>query len=210
MGIDNLFIELLHNLCERFGFFLTPFLRSITICGEKAWLFLVVALFLVLRKKTRWVGATAILAVFIGFIFADVIMKPFFMRMRPYTESNLFQDYWALAGAYAEEGYSMPSGHTVGVTSFFISLLITCAKKYRPIVKRIGIVAIILMVISRCYFMHHYLTDCMVGIVVGVIASYIAKVIVRLLFNICKRYSNFTIFNFILNFDLFRGFAQND
>ena len=58
--------------------------------------------------------------------------------------------------------------------------------------------------------MHHYLTDCMVGIVVGVIASYIAKVIVRLLFNICKRYSNFTIFNFILNFDLFRGFAQND
>ncbi len=210
MSLDSIFIEFVHSLCERFGTVLTPIFRLISLCGEKAWLFLLIALILCLRKKTRWIGATIILAIFIGFIVSDYVMKPFFMRMRPYTASNLFQDYWTMAGAYKDDGYSMPSGHTIGITAFFVSLYITSAKKSRKLIKNIGIVSIALMVMSRCYLMHHYFSDCMVGILVGFISAYISKIIIRAIFNLCKRFGDNPFFNFVLNFDVTNLINKND
>lgn len=210
MNIDNLFIEFLHTLAERFGGFLTPVLRIISLFGEKAWIFLLIAFIMVLRKRTRWIGVTAILGILIGFIIAAVFMKPFFMRMRPYTASNLFQDYWAFVGAYPDTGYSMPSGHTVGVTAFFVALYITSAKEKRKMIKNIGIISVILMIVTRCYFMHHYLSDCIVGVIIGFISAYIAKVIVRMVFSICKKNSDIGLFHFILNFDVIGKFIDHD
>lgn len=210
MSIDSIFIEFVHNLCVQFGSFLTPIMRVISFCGDKGWLFVVIAFFMMFRKKTRWVGATATLAILIGFIIGSVFMKPFFMRMRPYTASNLFQDYWVLAGSFTDSGYSMPSGHTIAVTAFFLSLYITSAKQNRKLIKNVGIVAVILMIISRCYLMHHYLTDCIVGVIVAFVTSYLAKFIVRLIFNFCKKYSDIGIFRFILNFDVIHNIKKDD
>ena len=209
MNLDHLFIEFVHNLCAKFGHILTPILRVVTLCGEKAWLFLLISFGMSLRKKRRWVGFTAILAIFLGFVIADLILKPAFMRMRPYTASNLFQDYWVLAGSIKDEGYSMPSGHTVGAAAFFISLYITSPKSERDLIKKIGIVTILLMVISRCYFMHHYFSDCVVAIIVALVASYISKVIIRFIFHICKKFSDLAFFRFVLNFDIVDLFSKN-
>ena len=123
MSLDHLFIEFMHSLCVKFGFILTPIMRLVSILGEKAWPCVLISFAMALRKKRRWAAFTAILAMLLGFIITDLLLKPVFMRMRPYTASNLYQDYWTLAGAFRETGYSMPSGHTVGIASFFISLL---------------------------------------------------------------------------------------
>ena len=201
-AVDNAVIEFMHILCERFGFILTPIMRLVSILGEKCWSCLLVAFCMLFKKKTRWIGATAILAVFIGFVVADLAIKPAVMRLRPYMTSIDFQKYWELAGAYPETNYSMPSGHSVGITAFFISLIITSPKKNRPLLKKLAFICIILMVASRCYFMHHFFTDCLVGIIIGIISAYISKAIMKGIHYICKKYEDLKFFEFILNFDI--------
>ena len=200
--IDNAVIEFMHFMCVNFGFFMTPMMRFVSILGEKCWSCVLISFVMLFKKKTRWIGATAILAIFIGFIVADFLIKPTVMRMRPYMTSNILQNYWMLAGAYPETNYSMPSGHTVGVTAFFVSLLITAPKQDRPLIRKIAIVCIILMVFSRCYFMHHYFSDCFVGAIIGIVVSYIAKAITKGIHYICKKYEDIKFFDFVLNFDV--------
>lgn len=204
MGIDALFMEFVHGLCVTAGGFFTPFLRAISVLGEKSWFFLLISLFLFLNKKTRWVGATAILSIFLGWILSSICLKPFFMRLRPYTAFNLYQDYWKLAGAYYETDYSMPSGHTLGCAAFFISLYITSKKSARNLISTVGIICVILMTISRTYFMHHYFTDCLVGVLLAVVVSFISKVVVRFIYKVCKDNEDIGLFKFILNFDLLK------
>ena len=201
MGIDYLFIEFMHKLYEIGGQFFTPFFRLVMILGEKAWIFLLISFIMLFKKRTRWVGLTAIIAIFLGFVIGNILLKPLIMRMRPYTASNLFQSYWELVGAYQETGYSMPSGHSIGVTAFFVSLYITSVKKNREIIYVVGCISVVLMVLSRCYFMHHYLSDCIVGVIIGFVVSYISKAIVRVIHNFCKKSDDIALFNFIINYD---------
>ena len=203
MSIDGLVIEFMHSMALRFGDFLTPIMRIISLLGEKCIVCLIVAVFLCLRKKTRWIGATAILAIFLGFILADFALKPLIMRERPYLANNLFYDYWEYVGAYQETNYSMPSGHSLGIAAFFVSLYITSPQQNRKLIKTIGIISTVLMVCSRCYFMHHYFSDCVVGIIIGTIMAFISKPIIKLIYKFCKKNEDLTLFNFILNFDTF-------
>jgi len=66
----------------------------------------------------------------------------------------------------------------------------------------VGIISIILMSLSRMYFMHHYFTDCLGGFVVGIIMAFVAKFILKFLHSLCKYFENVPFFNFVLNFDL--------
>ena len=125
------------------------------------------------------------------------------MRMRPYTANNLYQDYWEMAGAYPETNFSMPSGHVLGCAAFFISLYITSKKDRRPIISTIGIIVVMLMALSRMYFMHHYFSDCVVGVLIAVVVSFISKWIVKSIHKFIKANEGIALFNFILNFDPF-------
>ncbi len=203
MGIDALFMEFVHGMCVSAGGFFTPFFRLISVIGEKSWFFLLISCILCLHKKTRWVGATAILAIFLGWIIADFGLKPLIMRDRPYTTGNLYLDYWELAGAYYETDYSMPSGHTLGCAAFFISLYITSKKSARPYISTIGIIGVVLMALSRMYFMHHYFSDCVVAVILAAVVSFIAKVIVKAIHKIFKANEDIGFCRFVLNFDLF-------
>ena len=122
MNIDHLFMEFVHALCVYAGSILTPILKLMTFLGEKAWFFLLISFLLLLSKKTRWVGLTAITSILLGFIIGNIILKPSIARIRPFMDDNLlYQDYWKFAGSLPEIEYSMPSGHTIGCASFFIS-----------------------------------------------------------------------------------------
>lgn len=196
-------MEFVHNLCVSAGVFFTPFFRIISVLGEKSWFFLLISSFLCLHKKTRWVGATAILAIFLGWIIADFGLKPLIMRDRPYMTGNLYLDYWELAGSYPETDYSMPSGHVLGCAAFFISLYITSRKAARPYISTIGIVVVTLMALSRMYFMHHYFSDCVVAVLLAVVVSFVSKVIVKMVHNVFKANEDIGFCSFVLNFDLF-------
>ena len=203
MGIDALFMEFVHGLCVSAGVFFTPFFRLISLLGEKSCIFVLISLILCLNKKTRWVGVTALFAILLGWIVSSFGLKPTIMRMRPYTANNLYQDYWEMAGAYPETNFSMPSGHVLGCAAFFISLYITSKKDRRPIISTIGIIVVMLMALSRMYFMHHYFSDCVVGVLIAVVVSFISKWIVKSIHKFIKANEGIALFNFILNFDPF-------
>lgn len=203
MIIDDLFMEFVHSLCVYAGFVFTPLLRLVSFLGEKAWIFLLIAFLLLLSKKTRWIGLTIIISILIGFIFGNMIIKPFIARLRPYEASNKFLGYWELAGKIEETNFSMPSGHTIGCASFFISLYLCVKKSWKKNILICGIFMISLMIISRTYFMHHYLTDCLAGILIAIIVSFISKFIVKLFYRFCKSFEDIGIFSFILNFDFY-------
>lgn len=203
MNIDHLFMEFVHALCVYAGTIFTPILQLMTFLGEKAWFFVFVSFILLLSKKTRWVGLTAIFAILIGFIMGNVILKPMIARVRPFLDNMLYQDYWKFAGSLHEVDFSMPSGHTIGCVAFFVSLYITAKRSWKKKIMITGVVFTILMIISRTYFMHHYLTDCLVGILIGFLSAYISKFIVKCIYKFCKSYADIGIFNFIINADFF-------
>ena len=112
--MDLWFAGLMHSLAVLGGDFFTPFFRFISMCGEKSIIFLIIAFILLLRKKTRWVAVTIIISIFISWIVADFIVKPIFMRPRPYQSSiNELYEYWVYVGSIVENNYSMPSGHSM-------------------------------------------------------------------------------------------------
>lgn len=203
MIIDELFMEFVHALCVYCGAILTPILKLMTFLGEKAWFFLLLSFLLLLSKKTRWLGLTAIISILLGFILGNLILKPLIARERPFLENMLFQDYWKFAGSLPEVDFSMPSGHTVGCASFFISIYLTAKKSWKKKIMIIGIIFTTLMIISRTYFMHHYLTDCIAGLILSIFTSYLAKFIVKNIYRFCKSYEDIGIFNFIVNFDFY-------
>lgn len=209
MFIDNMVCEFMHILCVKFGFFFTPLFRFISILGEKCWLGVLIAFLLCFRKKSRWVGATILSSIAFGWIFADYVFKPIFMRVRPYmSDITKYYQYFLDAGGYEETGYSMPSGHTIGVAAFFTVLLITCKRESRKKVMCIGLICIILMTFARCYFMHHYFTDCLVGVIIAIVMSIIMKLVVKCIYRFIKANEEFGLFNFALNFDIADLFAK--
>lgn len=200
--MDLWFARLMHGLAVLGGDFFTPFFRFISMCGEKSIVFLIIAFILLLRKKTRWVAVTIIISIFISWIVADFIVKPIFMRPRPYQSSiNELYEYWVYVGSIVENNYSMPSGHTIGCAAFFASLYFTC-KNNRNIIIPIGVIVIMLMIMSRCYFMHHYLTDCLVAVLLAIIMSIVGKLFAKIIYKLCKTFDNYKFFSFILNFDI--------
>ena len=63
---------------------LTPFWKVITFLGNGGWFWLVAAAVLLIPKKTRRVGITALLSITIGFLITNVLLKNIVARPRPF------------------------------------------------------------------------------------------------------------------------------
>lgn len=203
--MDQFFMEIVHALCVYAGFIFTPFFYFFTFIGNKCWFFLLIAFFMCFIKKTRWIGVSAIFAILFCYLFGDVLLKPLIMRPRPFqSSSNVYYEYWQLAGSFFKDEYSMPSGHMSGTVAFFTSLYICSKKEVRKPILVIAIIVSICMALSRMYFMHHYFTDCLVGAIIGFVMAFIAKFISIKIHNFCKGFEDVPFFNFILNFDILK------
>lgn len=202
--MDNIALQFAHILCVLFGNILTPFFLIWTKIGSGGAIFILIGLILFLRKKTRWVGLTVLMSIFFAGLVGKVILAPMIGRLRPYQSSSNpdYYKFWKEAGEIVKDGFSMPSGHTIAVSAFFMSLYLTVKKRMRRVILCVGILSTLCMILSRLYFMHHYLSDCLVGLVIGVAFSFLAKKIVRFIFLFIKENAHIPLFNLILNFDI--------
>lgn len=173
--------------------FLTYVAKFFTTFGDEAFVIPVVIVGIVLCffKKTRKYGITLVLAIIIGTLITNVVVKPMALRIRPYNTLQENADYWKWyvgAGALSEGDYSFPSGHTTGATEIAVSLFL-CFRKDKKKMAYIFPVLALCTAGSRVYLMVHYASDVLAGLIVGTVAGLLGYLIMNLIMSIPDKHN---------------------
>ena len=145
---------------------LDSFFRFYTTLGNAGLLFLAAAAVMLCFRRTRKAGIAALLAMAVGFVCTNLILKHLVERPRPWLD---------VAGllALVEEGdpNSFPSGHTTAAFAFAGALWRAAPDR------RMGwaaLAAAVLMGFSRLYVGVHYPSDVLTGVLVGLLSAWLA------------------------------------
>ncbi|GAA0797212.1 phosphatase PAP2 family protein [Faecalicatena orotica] len=144
---------------------MTPFWKFITSLGNAGWFWIVLSIVLLLFKRTRKIGITAIIALAIGALITNVALKNLVARIRPYEVVDGLRLL-----IERQRDYSFPSGHTCA--SFAAALVY-----YKMAPRKWGIPAVILaslIAFSRLYVGVHYPSDVLAGLLIGIFAAWAA------------------------------------
>ncbi|MBQ3865899.1 MAG: phosphatase PAP2 family protein, partial [Clostridia bacterium] len=146
-----------------------PFISHLV---DKGWIWIVLSLILICIPKTRKIGWTMGVALLLGLIFGNGILKNVIARTRPYDLYpelyHQFNEKLTEGGPLrllvaAEHDLSMPSGHTLASFEGALGLFLRN--------KKWGAAALVFAVIvaySRLYVCVHYPTDVFAGVLLGV------------------------------------------
>lgn len=153
-------INILHSIHDAIECdFADTFFSTITHLADAGIFWILLAVILMFFRKTRRAGLTMGIALVLGFVFGNLLIKPLTSRIRPYD----FDSSISLI-IPPEIGFSFPSGHTLASFEGAFGLFL-CHRKW-------GVPAIILAVciaFSRLYLMVHYPTDVITGAILGII-----------------------------------------
>lgn len=142
--------------------FLTPVFKFITSLGDEGFVWIAIALILVLIKGYRKVGISVGVSLLGSLLFNNMLIKNLVRRVRPYRVLE------TLTILIEEPGeFSFPSGHTSSSFAAGVVLYLLLPKKY-------GVPAMILAFligISRLYVGVHYPTDVLGGMVMGTLLA---------------------------------------
>ncbi len=143
--------------------FLDMIMPWITVLGDAGIFWMIVAAVLAFTKKYRRVGFGMAIAMALGLVVCNMILKPCVGRIRPYD----FQETLGVTINLLIEkqhDFSFPSGHTIA--SFEACTVILLGSR------KLGIPATILAILiafSRLYLYVHYPTDVIASIILGTI-----------------------------------------
>ena len=197
---DNAILEAFHGMAQSFGGFFTPFMRIVTLIGEKGLLFFLLALVLMVFPRTRKTGVCVFGALCCGALITNIILKDTICRLRPFEASEQFRAFWQFVGAPPEEGFSFPSGHVTAAAAGCTALVLERGRRY--ILPGAGYV--LLMCMSRNYLMAHYPSDVLAAALVGGLSAAAAYLIAGCIFKALRRRRKQPLCRFILYFDPLR------
>lgn len=165
-------VQILLWIQENLRGFMDAFWVAITSLADKGWFWILLAVMLLIFKKTRMVGVTMLVSLIINHFMTNMLLKDLFGRPRPYNVSAELETLIKQLSSY-----SFPSGHT---SSSFAAAFIM----YRMLPKKAGIPALVLAAMigfSRMYVGVHYPTDVLGGIVVAFMSSVWAHYLVQMI-----------------------------
>lgn len=181
LGFDRAVFEWVERIFD-YGIsgLLTPILVFLTRLGDGGILWIVMAIVLMVFKKTRKVGFTMAGAIVCMFFFNNVFLKNLFARPRPF-DLEVWKDWFVYPELVSRpDSFSFPSGHSS--SAFAAATGFAVCKKTRYIVPVYLLAATIAF--SRIYVHVHYPTDvlfgALFGVLYGVIAIFICKWIIQL------------------------------
>lgn len=145
---------------------LTPIVSFYTKLGDAGLMWIVLSLGMLFFKKTRKAGAAGILALILGALCTNVVLKHLVARPRPWlTVEGLFHL------VVENDPNSFPSGHTCAAFAAASAWARALPKKW------MGVTAVILaalMGLSRLYVGVHFPSDVLVGMAIGLICGWLA------------------------------------
>ncbi|OPJ63846.1 phosphatase PAP2 family protein [Clostridium oryzae] len=136
-----------------------------TRLGNGGLIWFVICILLILSKRYRRAGFTALTALVITTILGEGIIKHIVRRARPFTN---IEDMKLLIARPIS--YSFPSGHT-GASFAAATVLSKYFKKYSLFI----FVLAVLIAFSRLYLYVHYPTDVLAGVILGIISGIMAN-----------------------------------
>lgn len=134
---------------------------ALSTIGNAGILWIVLAVILLIMKKTRRCGAQMALAMLLTFIIGNLVLKNMISRDRP-----CWIDQTVALLVKNPTDFSFPSGHSMNGFTAAVTILFYD--------KRWGIAAIILaslVAFSRLYNFVHFPTDVFAGVVIGTVVA---------------------------------------
>ena len=135
-SFDQNMVVQFHKLYDAAGGFFTPFFEFISELGHGGIPLIIIALILMLFRKTRRCGTTMLIAIAIGALITNCCLKILIARPRPYSDeakaffnTDLYQRLWMTVGQNVESDKSFPSGHTTAAFAAMTSVFLVGNKK---------------------------------------------------------------------------------
>ena len=141
----------------------------ITLFGDDGIFWIALAVILLFFPKTRKTGLGMGIAMALGLLVCNIILKPVVARPRPYDYQEALGVIIPLITERMHD-FSFPSGHTIA--SFEASVVILLNHK------KAGIAALVLaflIAFSRLYLYVHYPTDVIVSIFLGTAFAFLGN-----------------------------------
>ena len=198
-NFDKAFLVFMSKLEGLAGGFLTPFFKFVSFFGEGGIFLIILSVFLMLFSKTRKMGMAMLLAIGVGALLTNVIIKNSVQRTRPFYADELYQSFWKNAGATKVKEYSFPSGHATVTMTSMTALFLTSNNKKKTFAVYLFV---LLTCLSRTYLIVHYLTDVLAGVVVGAIAGTIGYYLAKYFYNLFDKHSDKKFCAFMLSADI--------
>ena len=196
-GFDYAILSAISAFALAAGDVMTFLMRAITMLADHGYGMIAIGLVLLAFKRTRKLGLAALFAIGVGALITNVTLKPLVFRARPYTHAE-YAVLWEKVGALMESERSFPSGHTTCATAVMMANFLTSKNKQRtwPV-----LIFPFVMGFTRLYFVVHYPTDVLGGLVAGALGGLGGFALVYLLYRFLEKYKEKGLVAFYFNFD---------
>lgn len=195
-GFDYAILHAINAFAVAAGDVFTFLMRAITILADHGYGMIALGLILFAFKRTRKVGLATLFAIAVGALITNVTLKPLVFRARPYTHEE-YRVLWEKVGALVESERSFPSGHTTSAAAAMMGIFLSTNKKRTwPV-----LLFPFLMGFTRLYFVVHYPTDVIGGLVAGALGGLGGFALVYLLYRVLDKYKQNKIVHLYLSAD---------
>lgn len=159
--LQNMDAGILLAIQEMRNGFLDPLMGGYTSMGDAGAIWIVMSAAMLCYKPTRKAGALVLMAMLLGMLCTNVILKPLIARPRPWL------DVAGLVPLINEaDPNSFPSGHTCAAFAAAMVLWRALPETWTG-TKVLIMVMAVLMGLSRLYVGVHYPSDVLAGAIIG-------------------------------------------
>ena len=206
-GFDHSVASAVHGFATATGGNLNRFFYFFSLLGFKALPIFFAAIVLMLFRKTRKTGTTAFIAIAIGAIITNLILKNVVFRARPFADiTSDYHVWWEYAGAVAQDGSSFPSGHSTASMAFALAFFLTTNKKYSWAIFFFPLV----MGLSRIYLNVHYASDVLFGFISGAVGATISFFLTDFIYKLMLKKPDVKLFRFYFDFTITAPFTKKE